>query len=163
VVIVSDTTVIIALAKIERLRLLKELWQTILIPESVKEEVIEEKPGAKIFREAIKEGWIIVKEIQENDVVKILRSHLGAGESECIALALEQKAHLLITDDKKAKSYAKKIGLNVIGTLGLIVQAVGESVITAEEAVGMIQKLKEIDFRLSNAVIDQAKGLIFKH
>lgn len=162
-VIVTDTTALIALAKIDHLEIIKKLWQVILIPKTVKEEVIEGKPGSKKIYKAIKEGWIIVKEVKEDDLLKILQSHLGPGESECIALAVEKKADLFVTDDKKAKSYAKKIGVNVIGTLGLIVQAAGESILTPEEAIKTIERLKEIDFRLSDVVIEQAISLVQKH
>ena len=162
-VIISDTTALIALAKIDSLELLKKLWQVIFIPLGVKEEVLEEKPGGKKIHQAIEEGWIIVREIKEIDYLKVLQNHLGFGEAECIALAVEQKASLIITDDKKAKNYAKRIGINVIGTLGLIVQAVNERVLTPEEGIKTIERLKEINFRLNDTVIAQAISRINKH
>jgi predicted nucleic acid-binding protein len=56
---VSDSTVLIGLAKIEKTDLLRDLFQKIYIPEAVFREVTEQgdqRAGAKIVREA---GWII--------------------------------------------------------------------------------------------------------
>ena len=57
-------------------------------------------------------------------MVKFLTEKLHKGEAEAIALALELKAdliNLIILDDKKARRIAKSLELNVIGTLGILI------------------------------------------
>jgi predicted nucleic acid-binding protein len=65
-----------------------------------------------------------------------------------------------LTDDKKARRLAKQNKLEVVGTLGLVVQAAGERVISKEEALRLIAKLSETNFRATEAVFNRAVSLI---
>ena len=49
------------------------------------------------------------------------------GEVEVMILGKEEHATLLIMDDKNAKNHAKYLGLNVTGTLGVLLKAKRES------------------------------------
>lgn len=53
----------------------------------------------------------------------VLRSSLGDGEREAIALAIEQRADPLIIDDLPARRLASGVGINVIGTAGVLLAA----------------------------------------
>lgn len=55
--------------------------------------------------------------------VDILLSDLGTGEAEAIVLALEQQPAMLLIDDLKARKLAKMKGLNIIGTLRMLLEA----------------------------------------
>ncbi len=48
---------------------------------------------------------------------------MGKGEAEAIALALGLKADLLILDDLLARQVAEVLGLNVVGTVGVLLEA----------------------------------------
>jgi predicted nucleic acid-binding protein len=51
------------------------------------------------------------------------RGRLGAGEREAIALALDVRADAIVLDDRPARQVAQAAGLNVIGTLGVLLEA----------------------------------------
>jgi predicted nucleic acid-binding protein len=76
---VSDSSTLIHLAGIERLDVLKELYQEIFIPPAVWKEVVEEglsRPGAAEVKEAINAGWIKVKAPTNDSVVRLLEREL---------------------------------------------------------------------------------------
>jgi predicted nucleic acid-binding protein len=73
-----------------------------------------------------------------------LQADLGKGESECIVLAKEMNADFVVLDDKDARKMAEFLGLDVIGTLGILVMA---------HKKGEIKNLK--------SVIDEVRGKNF--
>jgi predicted nucleic acid-binding protein len=64
--------------------------------------------------------WIQVVNVQNVAVTKSINAVLGLGESSAIALALETQNPLIILDDKRARAYAKNLGLNHTGVIGLL-------------------------------------------
>jgi predicted nucleic acid-binding protein len=55
---------------------------------------------------------------------------LGSGELEAISLAVELNATLVVLDDRAARSQAKRLGLHMIGTLGILVASKRHGYIT---------------------------------
>ena len=123
--VVANTTPLIALAEIDQLELLHKLYGVILIPEAVMEE-IEREPARSLVMNA---DWIKQSPITHPEQKTLYKARLHAGEVEVIILALEEKADLVIMDDNTAKKTAKFLGLNVTGTLGILVKAKQEGII----------------------------------
>ena len=117
--VIANTTPLIALANIDRLELLRELYGSIIIPQAVMDEIIRE-PAKQRVRRAI---WIKVESIQDVSQKDAFRARLHTGEVEVMILAREQKADLVIIDDDAAKKTAKFLGLNVTGTLGVLLKS----------------------------------------
>jgi predicted nucleic acid-binding protein len=120
---VCDASTLIALARIGRLDILKQVGVRVTIPTAVYEEIVVKgagKPGADEVREA---SWIETREVADRSVVAKLRTALNTGESEAIALAKEIDADLIILDDQDARNAALSEGLNVVGLLALLVLA----------------------------------------
>lgn len=67
--------------------------------------------------------------MQNHVVVHALQSELDAGEAEAIALAVELQAELLLVDERRARVVATRLGLNVVGVLGVLVEAKHKSLI----------------------------------
>ncbi|MCF8231575.1 MAG: DUF3368 domain-containing protein [Bacteroidales bacterium] len=57
------------------------------------------------------------------------------GESEAVVLYKELGADFLLIDDKKARSIAQNLGINCVGTLGLLIKSKEKK---------LIQKLRPI-------------------
>ena len=149
-IVVSDSSPLIHLSQIGRLSLLKEFFGGLLIPPAVYREVVIEgrgRPGSEEVREA---SWIRVVEIRNNHLKKLLQFILDEGESEAIALALEANASLVLLDDREARIQAKRLGLQVTGTLGVLLRAKKLGLIKSlrEE----LDKLKETGFRISKSL-----------
>jgi len=122
-IVIVNSTPVIALASIDKLHLLKEIYKTVYIPKAVKDEVFA-KQGSKAQIELAKAGeWIQVRQIQNSESKKFFRVQLHDGEVEVMILGKELGADLLIIDDYVAKEYAKYLDFKVTGTLGVILRA----------------------------------------
>lgn len=121
--VVSNSSPIIHLAKIGKLSLLREYFNTIMVPESVFKECVAEGKDRKEVEAIKKAEWIRVAEVQDKKLVKLLQSFLDDGESEAIALSLESGADLILLDDSDAREKARIYGLTVTGTLGVLLRA----------------------------------------
>lgn len=114
--IVSNASPLIMLLKTNKLSILKELFQKILVPPAVHKEITAKKHEKSIFD---KLEWIEIRSARNTEVTTLLEKLIDRGEAEAIVLAKELKATLLI-DDAKARKYAKLLNVEVIGTLGLL-------------------------------------------
>jgi len=149
--VVSNSSVIIALAKICRLDLLEKLFKKVIVPEAVwKEVTVEGKPGRE---KILRAGFIHVKKTGNKRLVAFLEEFVDSGEAEAIVLALERNADLLLVDDRDARNLAKKLGLQVMGTLGVIALAKYRGLIPRVKPI--IDKLIESGFWISRRVLEE--------
>jgi len=118
--IVSNSTPLIAFARIGELELLQKLVQHVLVPEAVWQEVTEagHRPGAEETRKAM---WVEARAVRV--VPPELVPLLDRGEVEAIALAEEVTADELLLDERAARAIATARGLNIIGSAGLLARA----------------------------------------
>lgn len=121
--VISNSSPLIALSRIGRLDLLLQLYGEITVPEGVAQEVINNGAGQPGAEEVCMADWIITAQVGNQQFVGSLRRDLGKGEAEAITLAVDLKADLLILDDLLARQVAETLGLNVVGTVGVLVEA----------------------------------------
>lgn len=143
-IVVSDTTPLISFLKIGHLDLLQKLFGEVQIPEAVFHELTENK---KFFHEAeqIKNCFFIqVVEMKEYQFVNLLRRATGLdlGESEAIILSDSIHADLLLMDEVKGREVAEEMQINIMGTIGLLMAAYQNGLITAKEAEECIRILR---------------------
>ncbi|MCF8390367.1 MAG: DUF3368 domain-containing protein [Bacteroidales bacterium] len=131
--IVSNTTPIISLLKLNRLDLLRQLYKKIHIPKAVFNE-IEVGKTKEYYQDLSKIDWIDIVEIQDKQAVKYFLD-LDSGEAEAIVLATEINADLIILDEKLGRFHAKHADLKVTGTIGVLIKA---------KTVGLINELKPL-------------------
>lgn len=137
--IVSNTTPIISLLKLNRLKLLKQLYSQIYIPQAVYEEI--EAGKSKVFyKDLSKIDWINIVRIKDKQAVKYFLD-LDAGEAEAIVLASEIKADLVLLDEKLGRFHAKHANLKVTGTIGILIKAKND---------GLLNSLKPLLDELTN-------------
>ncbi|MEB3765648.1 MAG: DUF3368 domain-containing protein [Desulfurococcales archaeon] len=149
--VISNSSVIIALARICRLDLLKRLFGKVLVPETVwKEITVEGRLGSE---KIMKAGFIHVEKVRNVRLVALLEEFVDTGEAEAIVLALERNAGLLLVDDRDARNLAKKLGLQVMGTLGVIALAKYKGLIS--KAKPIIDKLVESGFWISRKLLEE--------
>jgi len=123
VTVISDSSALIALSRIGRLDLLRELYGDVTVPQGVIREVTGNGAGQPGAEEVSTAKWIMAVEVRDQQLVSSLSRDLGDGESEAIALAVELKADLLIVDDLLARQVAAILGLSVVGTVGVLLEA----------------------------------------
>jgi len=149
--VVSNSSVIIALARICRLDLLERLFRKIIVPEAVwKEVTIEGKPGSEKVRRT---GFIHVERVHSERLASLLKEFVDEGEAEAIALALDDGADILLVDDRDARDLAKKLGLQVMGTLGVLALAKYRGLI--QEVKPIIDELVGSGFWISSRILKE--------
>lgn len=126
--VISDTSPITNLLQIEQLDLLHSLYQTIIIPESVFEELTVISSQAKRLQAT---EWIKIHPINDTQLYENLLKEVDRGEAEAMVLALELQADLLIIDEQTGRSVAENLGINITGVLGILVKAKQEGLIQA--------------------------------
>jgi len=121
--VVSDTVPLIAFSAIGRLDVLSRVFDRILVPQAVADEVVARGTGwnaAVPLQEAILAGdWIETRSVAPSPLLTLLRRRLDAGESEAIALAQGLSLPILL-NDPDARHEARALGLEVTGALGVL-------------------------------------------
>lgn len=120
--VVVNSTPLIALCKINRLDLLRELYGEITIPEAVFHEVTLKNDAVK---KKIMENsaWIHIQAISDDSDKRMYKAKLHDGEVEVMILAQELKADLVLIDDNAARKTAIYLGIPLSGTIGVLLRA----------------------------------------
>ncbi len=146
-IVVSDASPLIALAYLEILDVLPAWFGSVHVPLGVWEEVVERGRGRPGEKELMEAAWIIRREVRDAIAVQILQERLDRGESEAIVLALELSADLVLLDDKRGRKIARSKGLEVVGTLGILLHA--KKIGRVEAVKPFVDRLILAGFRVS--------------
>jgi len=118
---VINTTPLISLAIIDRLGLLDELFDEIIIPGAVfREATAVRKRYAGQIKTWGREKVLNIKNMKEKAALELI---LDEGESEVIVLAQEIEANLVIIDENKARRVARLKMLETTGSIGILLYA----------------------------------------
>ena len=122
-IVVADSSPLIALSRVGKLHLLRDIFGTLLIPDAVWHEVAGSDPGRPGTLELRSASWIERRSIKDTALANLLRRDLGAGESEAIVLAREASARMLLMDERLGRSAAARLGIPVTGLIGILLEA----------------------------------------
>lgn len=149
-IVVSDSSSLIAIAAVGHLDLLGRLYGEVIVPPAVWNEVTTpNRPGAGAVAQA---GWIRVVP-PSNPGALGFPSPVGPGEAEAIALAVELAADVLLIDERRARKAALGLGLPVTGVLGVLLEAKSRGAIPAVKPI-LDQMELAVAFRIKRALYD---------
>ena len=125
--VVADTSALVALAACNSLPLLDQIFQTVRVPPAVLRECIV--PGKP---EADRLGAYLLGKVNEVDIEKfvIAVAGLGAGELEAMALYKLLHADRMLVDDHRARRVAQLNGISVVGSLGVLLRGKASGLLT---------------------------------
>ncbi|MBA7589522.1 hypothetical protein ES708_31607 [subsurface metagenome] len=154
-IVVADASPLISFAIIDKLDLLSEIFDEIIVPKAVYNEIsIAGKPFS-IALERFANDKVV--EVKNKIAVNILLNKLDIGEAEAIALALEKNIDDILLDDYKARITAKINGLYPIGTIGTLLQAKKVGLISNVKP--LLNKLITNKVRIGSALYEKALEL----
>jgi len=155
-IVISNATPLIGLSLINNLHLLKVLYDEVLVPPAVYAEVLTggpDRPGSIELQNAI---WIKKTQLQDPRRADLL-SDLDRGEAEVLALAQELNADLVIMDERLGRRHAKRLGLTLTGTLGVLLRAKAQGHI--DKVRPWIGELQKGGIHLSDFLVEEALQL----
>ena len=143
-IVIADTSCFILLDNIGELELLKALFGQVTTTSTIAQEFGADLPE-----------WVEIRTVSNMQFQFTL--DVDAGEASAIALALESGPSLVILDDDKARKLAKKLNLNITGSLGLLLRAKKEGIIPSIKPI--IEKIQQTNFRYSQKVLAEILSL----
>lgn len=148
-ILIADSSALIALASCKSLLLLDTLFHQVSIPQKVFDEIAVK---GKQFSDELK-NYLKDKIVQvDSDEFIISDDSLDAGELSAMVLYKKIKANLLLVDDKKGRKIARLNDIQIIGSLGVLLLAKSNQLIT--EIKPFISQMKEAEIHLSEDIVE---------
>ena len=152
--VVVNTTPIIALSLVGELGLLRSLYDEVVVPSAVETEVLAGGRDGIGSSELTEASWLRVASLQDSRRADLL-ADLDRGEAE--VLAQELNADLVIIDERLARLHAKRLGLTLTGTLGVLLRA--KQLGHVKAVAPLIDRLRQGGIHLSDVVVAEVLAL----
>jgi predicted nucleic acid-binding protein len=156
-IVISDTTPLISLMKIGHLDLIHQLFGEIQVPEAVFKELTSNNRFQNESKQIEECPYINKVKVVDIKSVELLRkaSGLDLGESEAIILSDYVNASYLLMDEAKGRKVAQKMGIQIMGTIGMLMIAYKEKLLSKEEIISCIHILKNSGRHISEKLYEQ--------
>ena len=145
--VVADAGPLIYLAGAGQLALLLQLYDRVLTPRVVFDEIVVAGAGLLGAREVAAATWLVLDDAPPSP--DLLRT-LGRGEAAAIPLA-ERLHATMLCDDAAARATAKRRGLHVVGTLGVLLLAKNRRLLPSVGAV--IEAMRQHGWYVADALV----------
>ena len=143
--VICNTSPLQYLHQTDLLHLLPALFGSVQVPTAVAAELAEGKRRGIRLPELTQLPWVMLRSVRERKLLPLVTS-LGSGEKEVLALGLEAPDHLLVLEDRDARRHAIAAGLEVTGTLGILVLAKERGLLDSIRPA--LDRLQALRFRL---------------
>lgn len=143
--VVADASPLIVFCQIDRLDLVRGILGELLIPPAVAQEVapsLGEPPA-----------WICVVQLPSDRGSFSWEASLDRGETEAISLALSISANQILLDDRPARRVAESLGLHVVGSLGLLLEAFHRGLIA--DVQPLMDAMIRVGFHVGSSLYDE--------
>ena len=152
---VFNSSPLIFLSKLSIIDQALKLFSEVNIPAYVRKEILHKEDIASDKLKALLWSNSVVEvDARSFRMVDALCRKLGRGESEAIVVAIEHSSDFVILDDHVARTEARRIGMNVKGTLGIIKRLMELDVIQYE-LDKLYRDLSGMKFRVKRGIFDQ--------
>jgi len=146
---VVNATPLIALSVTGHLDLLEQLFEWVYTPYSVYEEVVirgRDRPGSLVVQQA---DWLNIQKPSQTSPIPVALMGLDIGEQDVILLGKELNVDWLIIDERLGRRIAQAMNFRVKGTLGILLVARQQGLISVAEAKQVVQQLHQSSIRIS--------------
>ena len=147
--IISNSSPLILLAKVNKLSILEKLYRRISIPYEVYNEAVikgkkENYSDAALLEDYLNKSIFVINLTTEHkEEAEKLKKIIGSGESEAIVLCLQEKAKLLLVDNLEPRKIAQIKGIKCRSTPGILLEALKNKIMTFDEYKSAIKELSK--------------------
>ena len=144
---ISNAGPLIALAKLGQLGLLLKLFDQIVIPREVYNEVVTRglligAPDAESVDYLVRQGQILVLDVTLPSPPPKWAQPIDIGEAQVVSLALDRRPDWVLIDNAHARKAARELGLALKGTIGLLLEALKLRHLSLKEFELLIHNIK---------------------
>jgi uncharacterized protein len=141
-IVISNSSPLIALARINHLFILNSLFGHIYIPDSVFQETVLQSHLAIQTQNILQtiDNYIFIVKPR---TIHLFQRKLDFGEQGVINLAIDKQADFLLMDDKKARKEAQELGFKTLKTSILLKRAEKLGIIKSySDVIKELEKIK---------------------
>jgi predicted nucleic acid-binding protein len=153
---ISNTSPLVYLYRIQVVEWLPRLFSNVWVPTAVVEELMEGQRRGFDLPDFSTYSWLQIIEPRATPS-EWLSLDLGPGELAAMALALENKNHIVLLDDMLARRTAHAAGLKVWGTLKVLLEAKSQGLTDTIEP--FVNRLSEAGMWLSEGIRERILAL----
>jgi predicted nucleic acid-binding protein len=161
-VVESNASPLIIMSKLGQLTLLPQLYDQVLIPQTVYEEVVvvglrDGHTDAIAVDHLVRLGSIAVQAVTLSADDQEWASKIDQGEAEVIALARDTRAQWALIDNAHARRAARALKIRPRGTIGVLLEAASRGQLTIPEFELLVEEIKHHpEFWISERLCDAA-------
>ncbi len=159
--VVADSSVLIWLARAGKLNLLRDQYETVIVPREVYYEVVEEgiregHADAHVIKDAVEQGWIRIESVVSDGERRIAAdiNEIHEGEAAALGLAMARSLPILL-DESSGRAVAEALGLKARGTLSVVLRALREGGLTRPQARDVIASMVASGFRIEPSLLER--------
>jgi len=148
-IVIADASPLIFLAKVRRLDLLHSLFSSeIVVPKLVCSELLPE--GVDDAEGRSMGAFLGTCRVEAVRRPRRFASAMSVADNAALTLAVRRKADLFLCDDRITRMMAEAEGIRPLGTLGILLQAMRQSIISSDQTKTLLQGLvRSHHFRIS--------------
>ncbi len=158
-ILIADAAPVIFLSKIDRLPLIDQLLHAdILLPSLVAAEILG--PDLPPAEELLLTGFLSKCRIVDVREPEEYATSLSLADNAVLTLARNESADSVLSDDRLLRRIVtmERFGSKVIGTIGLLIRAARENLLSTDTAIDLLgQLIRDHNFRISIAVYEAAR------
>lgn len=134
------------------------MWGTVTIPLAVANELDNGHEYVGNWRKECKD-FVQIVSVESDPLIEQFLLSLHRGEAEALTLAIRRKARLILCEDMDTRKIANYQGLNVIGTLAILIKA--KSMGSLSMITPYLDKLRnEVRFWFTDELYHQIKSVV---
>ena len=151
--VVSNTSPLLNMALIERLQLVEDQFDDVVVPTAVWKELTAGFDGRDRIEAFRDRGGIRVVSPEPTELRTEFERELDRGEAAAIAYAIDIDADRVLIDEREGRATAKRHDVPVTGAVGILLRASSRGEIDLETE---LDALREAGFWISDALYERA-------
>lgn len=121
--LVSDTSLLLYLGRIDHTHLMPMLYEPVFVPEPVIWELDTGRISRSDTIDPRRLDWLTRVKVTPSELDRLPANRLGNGELAVLAYGYSHPGCLVGLDERKARLLARELGLRVVGLIGILVRA----------------------------------------